>query len=276
MRVLITGGAAGLGAALVEGMVHRGHEVLVVDHDAERLKELPRGVGTIVADLANTASLAGLVDTMSPGGPFDVAIMNAGTSATGPFEHIPDRDHRKVIAVNLLAPMALTALLLQRGLVSDGGSLIYISSLSHFLGYPGASVYAGTKDGIAIFARSLRKALRRRSIKVLTVFPGPLDTEHAQRYAPPGADRGRRMPPRVAAELIIAHMRTSGTVIPGFGHALLGKLGWLAPTLATAFMRRIIFEKLHVESHSREHVLPTRFEGQECNDDVPPRSAADA
>ena len=277
MRVLITGGAAGLGAALVEGMLNRDHQVVVVDHDAERLKQLPRGAWAITADLADTASLGSLVDAMSSGGPFDVVVMNAGISATGPFEHIPEHDHRMVIAVNLLAPIALTALLLQRQLVRDNGSLIYISSLSHFLGYPGASVYAGTKDGIAVFARSLRRALRPRGINVLTVMPGPLDTEHARRYAPPGASGRGRMQPRVAAERIIARMGASGTLVPGLGPMLAGLLGQVLPTLATALMRRSIFEKLVATPPSTpDPVVPDLVELQVSDDEAAQRSTADA
>lgn len=276
MRVLITGGAAGLGAALVEGMLNRGHEVVVVDHDAERLKQLPRGVWAITADLADTGSLGSLVNTMSSGGPFDVIVMNAGISATGPFEQISEHDHRTVIAVNLLAPITLTALLLQRGLVGDNGSLIYISSLSHFLGYPGASVYAGTKDGVAIFARCLKKALRLRGIKVLTVMPGPLDTEHARRYAPPGASGQGRMQPWVAAERIIARIGTSGTLVPGSGPMLAGLLGRLSPTLATALMRRSIFEKFSAPSGMPDSAVPDLVGVRVSGEETARRSTADA
>ncbi len=244
MRALITGGASGLGAALVDGMQNQGGEIVVVDHDTAKLKELPRDVAWFAADLADTASLDRLVTTMAPGGPFDVVVMNAGVSASGPFEEIPGHDHQRVVAVNLVAPITLTALLLQRGLVRDGGSLIFISSLSHFVGYPGASVYAGTKDGVAVFARSLRKSLRRRRIKVLTVMPGPLDTEHARRYAPPGASGKGRMPPETAAKGIIARIGTSGVLVPGLAPKLAGLLGRLFPKLATALMRRSIFEAL--------------------------------
>jgi len=276
MRALITGGASGLGAALVRGMLSHGHEIVVVDQDVARLENLPREVLRFSADLADSALLDRLVVTMMPSGPFDLVVMNAGVSASGPFEEIPGGDHQRVVAVNLVAPITLTALLLQRGLVRDGGSLILISSLSHFLGYPGASVYAGTKDGVAVFARSLRKSLRPRRIKVLTVMPGPLDTEHARRYAPPGASGRGRMAPEAAARQIIGRIGTSGVLVPGLGPKLAGVLGRLLPKLAAALMRRSILEKFHAASVQVDQVPAGSARAQETHDETVRRNTADA
>ena len=87
--------------------------------------------------------------------------------------------------------------------------------------------------------------MRRRGIHVMTVFPGPLRTGHAERHAPPGARAERRMePPELARRIIRAAHRRRRVLYPG-PQARIGRVaGFLAPGLTTRFMRRNIFEKL--------------------------------
>ena len=63
----------------------------------------------------------------------------------------------RVIAVNLLAPMELIRLLMSSAMGAKDASLIFVGSLSNRLGYPGAAVYAATKQGLESFASSLHK-----------------------------------------------------------------------------------------------------------------------
>jgi len=150
-----------------------------------------------------------------------------------------------VLDVNLRAPLLLTAGLLARGRVAPGGTLVFIASLSVFTGYPGAAVYAASKDGVAAYARSLRVALEQRGINVLTVFPGPTRTAHARRYSPDNRREGRRMAPERLAELLaVAVERRQATLIPGAGNRLFAILGRLCPPLLDHAMRKTILEKL--------------------------------
>jgi len=97
-----------------------------------------------------------------------------------------------VLAVNLTAPLHLTGALLQAGKIAPGGSLVFVSSLSRLLSYPGAAVYAASKDGLASYARSLAVALAPQKMHVLTVYPGPTRTAHARRYSPDNSREARR------------------------------------------------------------------------------------
>ena len=249
MRALITGAAAGLGRALGEVVLARGGSMVALDRDAQRLAALGEGVEALAADLADTAALDSLGDELARRGPYDLVVMNAGINATGRFETIPISKQSAVIAVNLTAPMALTAALLRQDAIRPGGALVFVSSLSRFVSYPGAASYVASKHGIAVFARSLRRPLAKQRIRVLTVFPGPLDTGHAERHAPPGQGQRRRMAPDVAAKAIFdASSRRSGEFVPGAGPRMLAVLARLAPGPATAIMRRVIFQKLNGES----------------------------
>lgn len=236
MKVLVTGGASGLGAALAQECTARGDLVHVLD--------VAPGPGVFHAhDMASsdTAAWSALADWLAAHGPFDLVVLSAGISATGRFEAIPLSDHHKVTAVNLAGAIRFVHLL-QVNALAPGARLVFVASLSCFTGYPGAASYAASKDGLAGFARSLRKPLRRRGMRVQLACPGPMDTPHATRYAPEGANPKGRLAPERAARAIL---RARGfTIIPGAGPKLAGLAGRLAPQAMTRLMGRVLFAKL--------------------------------
>lgn len=243
MRVLVVGGASGLGRAIAELCLARGDTVSVLDIDAAGLATLPASVERALLDLADGESVAAVVTALREGAPFDLVAVTAGISASGRFETL-DRDRlAHVVATNLTGPISLVAALLQAGLVARKGRLVLVSSLSHFVGYPGASVYAATKQGLVGFARSIRPAVRRElGASVLVMAPGPMDTGHAERYAPPGSKRGGRINPDVVAAAILRRW-SGGVMVPGLQAKLAAAAGVLCPQLIGRIMRRLIYER---------------------------------
>jgi short-subunit dehydrogenase len=236
---LITGASAGLGAAFAAELSARGQTVLNLDR-------APSGnVETILCDLADRAALDIVLPELTARAPFSVIVLNAGASATGPFEALPVEAMLRLIRLNAEAPMVLAAALLRAGAIAPGGSIIFVSSLSHFTGYPGAAAYAASKDALAIFAASIRKTAKAKGVSVTVAFPGPLGTDHAARHAPAGADAARRMDPAAAARRILSDAeKRRRTSIPGAANKAAALAGRLAPGTLTALMRRVIYEKL--------------------------------
>lgn len=244
MRVLVTGGAQGLGLAIVRTALSHGAEVTVLDADAPSLERLPGPVTSIRADLAVAGDVAAVLRTLGEGSPFDLVVMNAGINETGPFEHLALDRLERVIAVNLTAPMQLTAGLTRTGMLAPSGRLVFVSSLSHFVGYPGASVYAATKDGLVVFARSLQPTLRKTlGVRVQVAAPGPMDTAHAARHAPAAGRAGDRISPDRVADRIW-RARRGFMIVPGRRTRIAAALGRLFPGLAGRVMRRMIYDKL--------------------------------
>lgn len=237
-NALVTGGSAGLGAALVAALLARGYRVTSIDRQPPaatnaRLTFVP-------AELGDMKALGSLANALSDS-VFDIVVLNAGISAVGAFEAIAPEQLQRLINVNLLAPIELTRLLLRGGLLAKRGSLIFVASLSNRLGYPGAAVYAATKQGLEAFARSLRPALTQ---SVLCVLPGPLDTEHARRYAPSGGPASKRMAPEALAERLLSRLGRSGTVYGSMPQQFAALAGTLLPGLMTGLMRRGLFVRL--------------------------------
>jgi len=237
MNVLVVGGSAGLGRALVARCQAQGDKVSVLDIDTAT------NVGATFFDIADADSVPATIVTLRGYAPFDLVAITAGVSAVGRFETLDIDRLSEVIAVNLTGPLLLTTALLKAGLIAKGGRLVLVSSLSHFVGYPGASVYAATKQGLVGFAKSIGRVARREyGVTVMVVTPGPMDTGHAERYAPPGSGRGTRTSPDSVAAAILRR-RSGGIVIPGHGSKLAAIAGVLFPRFTGRMMRRLIYDR---------------------------------
>jgi short-subunit dehydrogenase len=251
-QCVITGAADGIGRALAYRFAQAGYAITGIDVDAQRagltcteLKDAGYQARFIVADLASSNDIAKVAANLITGPPVDVLIHNAGINAIGAFKDIAPDTQQRVIDVNLLAPMLLSPPLLASHHISDGGSLVFISSLSHFVSYPGAAVYAASKDGLASYARSLSVSLAAQKIDVLTVFPGPTRTAHARRYSPDNNRENRRMLPELLADKIFKAVSARKQIlIPGIGLNVFAALGLLFPVITNFAMRKTLFDKL--------------------------------
>lgn len=256
---VITGAADGIGRALAHRFGRAGYRVTGIDVDRERAmyaqaELINAGVDArfALANLADPRDVEQLLETLAGRPPIDVLIHNAGINAVGPFVTSDLAAQEQVLAVNLAAPLLLTAGLLRRGRLTHGCSVVALSSLSHFVGYPGAAVYAATKDGLAAYMRGLSMALAQSHGHTLTVFPGPTRTAHARRYSPDNRREHRRMPPEEVADAIYrAVQRRRRRLIPGRSNRLFALVGRLAPDLAAQVMRRTLFEQLVRQDSTR-------------------------
>ena len=249
-RALVTGAGAGLGAAMVEWLVQHQWQIVAVDRDGLALDALVEKHGAAVipllCDLSSIDDVSKLNSCATADSErFDLVAHNAGISATGKFEEIGQEAHQRLLAVNTHAPIRITNALLKAGSLNHDACLLFVSSLSQAVGYPGAASYAASKDAIASYGASLGKKLKKHGVHVSVAFPGPLRTDHAARHAPAGADASKRMTPDIAASKILMAARNKKTKIyPGGAAKVAGFAGKLAPGLMAKMMRRVIYDKL--------------------------------
>ncbi len=235
-RCLITGSSKGIGEALARHCRDAGYDVQGVDIEEHA------STSTWIHDLSRAEDVDALVNRLKSEPPFDLVIHNAGISCVGRFPSTDIDAQLDVLRVNLEAPIVLSQAMLASDKIASGGSLVYLSSLAHFVGYPSASVYAATKDGLTSYARSLRVALAPKNIHVLSVFPGPVRTEHARRYAPPGSDESRRADPDdIARATVRAISRRRQRLVPGIGTKVFAKAGrWLPGPTGRALKKALL------------------------------------
>jgi short-subunit dehydrogenase len=249
---IITGGADGIGRALVLTFGTAGYRITALDRDqalAMRTQaDLLNGGGSgrfLITDLSDPEQLIRGAQSLAERPPANVVIHNAGISAVGLFATLPLEEQLRVLDINFTAPLLLTRELLAADRLTANAMLVFVSSLSHFAGYPGAAVYAASKAGIAAYARSLAVALAPAGGRVLTVYPGPTRTDHARRYSPDNSREHRRMAPDVLAWKILAAVeRGERQLIPGAGNRSFAFMSRLFPSLADTIMRKTLLEKL--------------------------------
>ena len=196
-RVLLTGASGGIGCALVAALRRRGARLTVSARTQEALHHEESG-RAICADLTHEQSIHELVRTA---GEIDVLINNAGAGWYGRTCEMPCQDVRRLVEVNLLAPLLLTRLLLPGMLERRRGHIVFIGSVAGHLGVEYEAVYSATKAALGTYAEALRAELRHTGVGVSVISPGAVATEFFRHR---GADYQRRWPPAVPPEAVSA------------------------------------------------------------------------
>ena len=175
-RVLVTGGASGIGAATAARFLEEGSRVVVLDRDeAARqriIQNLPGLSGTINADVADAESVARAfkeVDSLMGG--IDVLINNAGISIQNPFLEITPKQWRQVIEVDLNGVFYVAQQAARRMLAQGGGVIINMGSTNALRGHPWYADYNAAKAGVLTLTQTMALELAP-TIRVVAVCPG--------------------------------------------------------------------------------------------------------
>lgn len=209
-RVLVTGGASGLGAAVVEAVREAGGKPYVLDRQAPA-----EGVPHIQVDLADTRAAeratAGIVELA---GGLDAVVTAAGVDRPGKLADVPAEDWERVVAIDLLAVAAcvraaLPALRESRGHVVTVASTLGLRALSD------ATAYCAAKFGVVGFTRALAAELAGE-VGVTLLVPGGMRTRffdgRSEQYAP-GPDADLNDPADVAATVLFALGQPAGCAV---------------------------------------------------------------
>ena len=175
-RVLITGGASGIGAATAARFLEEGSQVCVLDRDAagrERIaKELPALAGTVAADVADLTQVqAAFADAIKVMGGVDVLVNNAGISIRHKFLDITPENWAKVIAVNLTGVFYMAQTAARHMMANSGGVILQTASTNGMVGYPFYADYNATKAGVIALTKSMALELAPK-VRVVAVSPG--------------------------------------------------------------------------------------------------------
>jgi meso-butanediol dehydrogenase / (S,S)-butanediol dehydrogenase / diacetyl reductase len=175
-RVLITGGASGIGAATAARFLEEGSAVCVLDRDSkarEQIRQkLPDLAGTVDADVSSLKQVqTAFDDAVRLMGGVDVLINNAGISIRHDFLKITPEEWDKVIAVNLTGVFYMAQTAARHMWERDGGIILQTASTNGIMGYPYYADYNASKAGVIELTRSMALELAPK-VRVCAVAPG--------------------------------------------------------------------------------------------------------
>jgi short-subunit dehydrogenase len=183
-QVLITGAASGIGRSLASLLLNSYNcRLTLVDKDEQGLAEWSDGVKkegfqnrftTHVLDLSDPTAVTEFIHKLAPAA-IDILINNAGVFYAGTFAGMTMNDFKRVIEINLMAPVRLTHGLMERLGRSDFPVIVNVSSLAGLVGGPGMVAYSTSKFGLVGFAEALVGELPEK-FHVCTVCPSFVKT----------------------------------------------------------------------------------------------------
>ena len=211
-RVLITGGAAGIGRSIAERLVPEGAELVLVDLNEHALNETLGAVEHLGAKVAGYAldvtdhdSVLHLREQIHEDlGPVDVLINNAGIVYGGTFLDVPLEKHMRTYRVNVEGLVTMTHVFLPDLLSRPEAHIVNMASAAGLVGVPWGSTYASSKWAVIGFSESLRLELARqghRHVHVTTVCPLYVSTGLFEGARPP-LFTSMLTPERLADEIV--------------------------------------------------------------------------
>ena len=178
----VTGASSGIGAALAEALAARGANLVLSGRNIGALEDVAKRCGTKVLTLPFEATdfdqIPALVETAwswaaQTGDRIDGLINNAGISQRSLAVETVFDVYRKIVDVDLLAPIALTQALLPHMIEAGGGNIVGISSVAGIIGAPLRSAYSAAKHGLIGYHDSLRAETAHLGVEVPTCHAMP-------------------------------------------------------------------------------------------------------
>lgn len=179
LRVLITAGASGIGAATAQAFLEAGARVAICDANDAALEAFSAqhpDVLAILADVSDTAAVSAMMDQVAAHfGALDVLVNNAGIAGpTGRVEDLDLDEIRQTLDVDVLGQF----IVLQRAIPllrkGQDAVILNVASVAGRLGYPLRTPYAAAKWGVVGLTASLAKEIGPDGIRVNAILPGPV------------------------------------------------------------------------------------------------------
>lgn len=165
---IVTGGAAGIGAAIVQRFREEGTRVVVFDINSENK-----------VDITDYAAVKKAVDAA---GPVDILVNNAGWDMFKPFLKTDPAFWQKIISINLLGAMNLLHCVLPGMVERGGGKVVSIASDAGRVGSSGEAPYSACKGGIIALTKTLARELAGKGVRLNVVCPGLTETNMLEQF----------------------------------------------------------------------------------------------
>jgi NAD(P)-dependent dehydrogenase (short-subunit alcohol dehydrogenase family) len=182
---IVTGGAAGIGAAIARAFADEGARVLIADRDAAAAAQTARSIGDAAVphevDVTREADVQAMArEAHARFGRIDILVNNAGIMRKAFVRDMTEETWDAVVDVNLKATFLCSKAVLPAMIEARRGRIINIASIAGKVGEPTASAYSAAKFGVIGFTRSLALEVAQHEVLVNAICPGPIPTALGQ------------------------------------------------------------------------------------------------
>jgi len=182
---LVTGGANGIGKAIVMELAHQGCHVAVADVDldgaqnvANEVESVGRKSVAIKADISNVDDVKSMINkTIEAFETIHVLVNNAGITRDNLLMRMKEDEWDSVLRINLKGAFLCTQNVIRSMMKNKFGKIINISSVIGMMGNAGQANYAASKAGLIGFTKSVAKEVSSKNIQVNAIAPGFIETE---------------------------------------------------------------------------------------------------
>ncbi len=178
---LVTGASSGIGRETALKLAEKGYVVIAAARRKERLVELAgqaQGITPVQVDLSQPEETEKFCDYLAHlPTPVSVLVNNAGYSVRGALEDVSIEAVKRLFEVNLFALIRVTQACLPAMRSQRKGMIVNLSSIVGKFTFPNSGVYAASKHALEAITDAMRLELEPFGIKVVTIRPGPIDTE---------------------------------------------------------------------------------------------------
>ena len=187
---IVTGGAQGIGLAIVNRLVASGARVRIWDRDDRMLAKAVAALGAAASgdavDVTDVDSISrGVKGALEALGRIDVFVNNAGIAGpTMPVVDYPVADWRQVIDIDLNGPFLCCRAVVPHMTRAGYGRIVNIASIAGKEGNPNAAAYAAAKGGLIAFTKALGKELAKAGVLVNCVTPAAAQTAILDQVTP--------------------------------------------------------------------------------------------
>jgi NAD(P)-dependent dehydrogenase (short-subunit alcohol dehydrogenase family) len=179
-NILVTGASSGIGRSIAIECSKLGATILITGRSKERLLETMKSMEgdshkLIIANLTSTDDINKLTDSLPK---LDGVVHNAGDGSNRQLcKYISSSNLEDTISINLFAPINLQKAILQKKLLSNEASVVFINSRATFSPSSGNAVYSASKGGLLAYSKVLALELAPRKIRVNSICPGMVWTD---------------------------------------------------------------------------------------------------
>ncbi|MBE0643874.1 MAG: SDR family oxidoreductase [Bacteroidetes bacterium] len=210
-NAIVTGGARGIGRSIVRQFIAEGANVAVFDvafpDDFEAFAAEMRAGGqkleAFAVDITDSAAADKACEEVQTGfGSIDILVNNAGIGLYGPVKDFAVADFDRVVAVNLRGVFLCCQEAMRMMVPARAGTIINISSVVGFKGYPNQAAYTATKHAVMGLTKTLAVEAQEHGIRTSAILPGGVDTAMV-REARPDLDPSILLQPEDVAQTVL-------------------------------------------------------------------------